>query len=119
MRVSMSAMGSAHAHMRTLSLLRYQLALIDAGDFALIARSRSLLRPRPNLLIHAARAAGQRAAVAHAGRIGVARQRLQLEARRRSSLVRRPCASSHDRDCSAARFALNFFDELACASRCG
>ena len=79
--------GISHAHASPRS---YQLALTMPGISPRIAYSRSLLRPRPNLLYTPRGRPVMRAAVAQARRVGVARQRLQLEPRRVAVLVRHP-----------------------------
>src|SRR5258706_6798258 len=76
MRTSMSAMGS-------LMLIVFPLpaCLDDAGHFALEREVAQLVAAQAELAIHAARPAGQRAAVAQPHRRRVARQLLQLVAR--------------------------------------
>src|SRR5262245_9806596 len=82
MRISMSAMGS-------LMLMRSPLParLDDAGHFALEREVAQLVATEAEFPVHAARPAGQRAAVAQPHRRGVARQLLQLGARFLARLV--------------------------------
>src|SRR5262249_18021675 len=77
MRVSMSEMGSV----MLISVSPLPARLDHAGDFALERQVAQLVPRQAELAVHAARPAGEGAAVADAHRRGVARQLLQLEAR--------------------------------------
>src|SRR5512144_2073930 len=83
MRVSMSAMGSVML-MRSLLPAR----LDDAGDFTLHRVLAQLVAAEPELAEVAAGPSRDRATVAQAGRVGVARQPLQREPRVVALLVR-------------------------------
>src|SRR5438270_5994664 len=82
MRVSMSAMGS-------LMLMQSPLpaGLDDAGDLAAHREFAQLVAAEAELAEHPTRTARDRAAVAHAGRVRVARQLLNLLARGEAVLV--------------------------------
>src|SRR5688572_19200133 len=75
MRVSMSETGSL-----MLIVVSLPARLDHAGHLALEREVAQLVAPQPELAIHAARPAGQRAAVAQPHRGSVARQLLQLVA---------------------------------------
>src|SRR5690606_10891307 len=80
MRVNMSAIGSVMLICRP--LLRLPARLDHARDLAVQRDDPQLAAGDPELAVNAARAPGQRAAVAQAHRGSVARQLLQLLARR-------------------------------------
>src|SRR5687768_4346627 len=82
MRVSMSAMGSL-----MLIVAPLPACLDDAGHLALEREVAQLVAPQAELAVHAARPAGERAAVAQPHRGRVARQLLQLGARFLARLV--------------------------------
>src|SRR5512141_783045 len=78
MRVSISAIGSLMLMLCLLSPAGFG----HAGDLATHGDLAQLVAPQAELAVHAARAARQLAAVAHPRRRRVARQLLQLHARR-------------------------------------
>src|SRR4051812_31433576 len=84
MRVSRSAMGSL---MLMSSLLALPAGLDHAGDVATEGHLADLVSGQAELAERAAPAAGDRAAVALARRVGIARQLLQPQARGRPLLV--------------------------------
>src|SRR5262245_21917972 len=77
MRVSMSAMGS----LMLIQCLLLPAGLGHAGNLPAHGDVAQLAAGQPELAVHPARAAGQRAAVAKPHRAAVARQLLQLVAR--------------------------------------
>src|SRR5467141_5344826 len=86
MRISMSAIGSLM--LIDVSLPSFLPTCLDhAGHFAAQRQVAQLVATEAELAVHAARPAGQRAAVAQAHRRGVARQPLQLAAGRFPGLV--------------------------------
>src|SRR5207249_3556918 len=86
MRISMSAIGSLM--LIDVSLPSFLPTCLDhAWYFAAQRQVAQLVAPQAELAVHAARPAGQRAAVAQAHRGGVARQLLQLVAGRVLGLV--------------------------------
>src|SRR5260221_3017157 len=82
MRVSMSAIGSVMLIADSLPA-----RLDHAGDLAAQRQFAQLVAPEAELAVHAARPPGEGAAVAQPHRRGVARQLLQLGARRVAVLV--------------------------------
>src|SRR5215470_5903688 len=84
MRVSMSAIGSVMLIFH-LTCIRLPARLDDAGDLTTHRELAELVARKSELAEIAARAAGQRAPVAQPGRVGVARQLLDLE----------PCREAH------------------------
>src|ERR1700757_609727 len=91
MRVSMSAIGSVMLMSRSLPA-----RLHDARDLAAHCDLAQLVAAQPELPEHSARPAGQGAAVSQARRARIARQRLQLAARRSAAFFRHP-GVLHDR----------------------
>src|SRR5262245_41152852 len=96
-----------HAHER----LRLPARLGEAGDLAPHRDLAQLVARKAELAEVAARAAGQGAAVAHADRRAVARQPLELRARRRPILVGRLCVVDDRHQRRALRRELG--DQLA------
>src|SRR3954467_9871654 len=80
MRVSMSAIGSCMLMLLSLPS-SLPTCLDDSRHLALEGKVAQLVAREAKLAIHAARTAGQRAAVSDAHRRGIARQLLQLHAR--------------------------------------
>src|SRR2546430_12667041 len=86
MRISMSAIGSLM--LIDVSLPSFLPTCPDhPWNFAAQRQVAQLVAPQAELAVHAARPAGQRAAVAQAHRGGVPRQHLQLDAGRSLGLV--------------------------------
>src|SRR5690242_4580391 len=106
MRVSMSAIGSV-----MLIALSSPARFDDARHFAAHRELTQLVAREAEFLVHAARTAGQRAAVAQPDRRGVARQLLQLDARRFLVLVGCLDVVQHLEERRA--FRLEFLDRLA------
>src|SRR3954468_22498408 len=81
MRTSMSAMGSVMLICFPYPCAFLPAGLDDAGHFALEGEVAQLVAAQAELAVHAARPAGEGAAVAQAHRRSIARHLLQLHAR--------------------------------------
>src|SRR5689334_19270557 len=118
MRTSMSEIGSVMLIVCLPSFL--PTGLDDAGHFALEREVAQLVAPEAELAVHAARTSGQRAAVADAHRRCVARQLLQLGARRLLGLLGGARVLDHLEQLGALRLVLGdglaalFVAELDC-----